>query len=98
MIDPIWGKIKASDIRDETMVRAINAVVGNWGVWDQAAISDIFEQLPQFPWRVVRAKLASMQRRKLIDGCIHTGRTNCRGDIEIIDGRWRMQFDLKGAL
>lgn len=35
MIDPIWGKIKASDIRDETMVRAINAVVGNWGVWNQ---------------------------------------------------------------
>jgi hypothetical protein len=41
-------------------------------------IWDIEAGLADFPAKVVRAKLQSMVRRKLIDGCT----CGCRGDFE----------------
>jgi hypothetical protein len=41
------------------------------------------EQFPDFPPKVVTAKLGSLVRRKVLDGCT----CGCRGDFEILADR-----------
>ena len=71
--------MKASDITDEVLLAAIEAVRGKF-VPSSSSRWDIEEALPQFPAKVVRAKLRSAVKRQVIYGCA----CGCRGDFEII--------------
>lgn len=85
MNDPIWGKIKASHITDLTILAALDKAkyTGAWGrhteVRNTLCIWDVQFHLPQFPPKVVRSKLMSMERRGLLTGCW----CGCRADIEL---------------
>jgi len=80
-MDPLWGHCQAKDISDATVLEAIRAVRDERTGWSTVWL--VWDRLMQFPSRVVRAKLQSMERRGLITGCFHYG-TPCRGDIEIV--------------
>ena len=51
-------------------------------VWTTASRWEIGTTLGDWPEKVVLAKLRSMTRRKLVDGCP----CGCRGDFSIIEG------------
>jgi hypothetical protein len=70
---------QAKDIIDDVALAAIVACRGRNGVPSWATLWDIQAELPTFPPKVVLAKLRSMVRRGLIDGCA----CGCRGDFEI---------------
>lgn len=72
---------KASDITDDVMMGAFRSVRGKNGVPEWAALSDIQGALPSWPKRVVLAKLRSLVKRGLLDGCT----CGCRGDFEAPD-------------
>lgn len=46
-----------------------------------ATIWDVADRLPSFPEKVVRAKLSSMIKRGVIDGCT----CGCRGDFNVLE-------------
>lgn len=81
---------KASDISDFAMYAALMqtnrsphkdtlfAGTGVKGGW--STIWDIEQLLPEFPPKVIRAKLMSMDKRKITHGCY----CGCRGDIRIV--------------
>jgi len=85
--DPIWGKVKASHIADATVFVALDKsrYFGKYGNHTEVrdrniCIWDVQFHLPQFPPKVVRAKLMSMEKRGLLTGCW----CGCRADIEIL--------------
>lgn len=69
---------KASDITDEALMAAFRASRGRHGVPRWATLWDIQAEMPQWPPKVVQAKLRSMVKRKLLEGCA----CGCRGDFE----------------
>lgn len=59
--------VQAKNIADTdilTIIRRHRASGDYTSLWHLVAELD-----PQFPWKVVRAKIASMMRRRLIEGC-----------------------------
>lgn len=73
--------MQAKDIADEVMIDAIQKTRGRNNVAIWSTIWDIQGELPQFPKKVVIAKLRSMVKRKLINGCV----CGCRGDFEVLE-------------
>jgi hypothetical protein len=71
--------MKASDISDAEALGAVRAVRGRYGVPEWAVAQDVYDHLAQYPWKVVRAKVASLIRRGIMGGCT----CGCRGDYEI---------------
>lgn len=87
------SKVKASDISDRAVLSAIRVIqrerdAGRWQgmVGGRVSIWDIQSYLNAWPRKVVRAKLRSMIKRGLIDGCVHYG-TDCRGDFIVVEDR-----------
>ena len=72
------GRPQAKDVSDAAILGALAAVRGRNGAPDWSALSDVQEHMADVPAKVVRAKLASMIRRKVITGCA----CGCRGDFE----------------
>ena len=70
---------KASDIADAQILAIIRDVKGPYA----SMRMDIEERLPEFPPKVVLAKLHALVRRKVLDGCD----CGCRGDFLIIADR-----------
>lgn len=79
------GKLQAKDISDAEMMDALARTRGMNGVPEWSARSDVEGALPSFPPKVVLAKLASLVRRGVIDGCT----CGCRGDFELPGARVR---------
>ena len=75
------GKLQAKDISDADALAALARCRGIHGVPHWSTLRDTQRELPQFPEKVVRAKLASMVRRKVIKGCA----CGCRGDFHLPD-------------
>lgn len=69
------GRQTASDIADEQILPIVTQVMRPIGAsrWDIAA------RLPEFPEKVVLAKLGGLVRRGVLSGCA----CGCRGDFEI---------------
>jgi hypothetical protein len=63
--------MKASDIPDERILSMLTD--DSWVTWFAIA-----EALPEFPKKVVQAKLRSLERRKLAFGCVDCGCTGWR--------------------
>jgi hypothetical protein len=79
--------VQAKDIPDEMIVAAVRATRGRNGVPAWATTWDIFEYLSAYPEAVVRAKLRSCVRRKIIGGHVcGNHKADCRGDFELLDG------------
>lgn len=70
---------QAKDISDAVAFEALKTVRGKNGAPDWSALSDVQEQLIQFPPKVVLAKLRSMIKRGILRGCA----CGCRGDFEL---------------
>lgn len=77
--------MKCADIPDQAIIDAINQCIdektieyGSQALW--AHIWDLTPKFPEFPERLVRAKLYKMIRAKKISGCT----CGCRGDFEVI--------------
>lgn len=73
--------VQAKDISDDVMLDALAKTRGMHGVSRWSTLWDVQQALSQYPPRVVLAKLRSMTRRKIIDGCC----CGCRGDFELIE-------------
>ncbi len=74
--------MKASDVPEDTVIALIRELgASNAAKW--AFLWDIQGRLPQFPPKVVKAKLAAMVKRGVIGGC----GCGCRGDFHIKDER-----------
>ncbi len=74
------GKMQpqSKDISDISVLNAIKKTTAeHGGMW--SCLGHVQEELAQFPERVVLAKLKSMIKRKLIDGCA----CGCRGEFTI---------------
>lgn len=70
-------KAKAADIPDVTILLAVDELCAEQGMWTfTSAVADRF---PDFPFKVVAAKLAGLERRSLVTGCP----CGCRGDWEL---------------
>jgi len=72
--------VQAKDISDAEALGAIASARGRHGVDRWACTWDIQEVLCAYPPKVVLAKLCSLKRRRLVDGCP----CGCRGDWEIL--------------
>ena len=66
--------MKASDITDERILEVMAETRLEWGV---SLLYDIQKALPEFPPKVVLAKLRQMVNKKRLDGCA----CGCRGDF-----------------
>jgi hypothetical protein len=67
--------MKAADIPDIKMLEAVK----HEGLGNGANMSDVERRFPDFPPKVVRAKLHALLRRKAITGCC----CGCRGDFNL---------------
>lgn len=77
--------VQAKNIDDAAVLDAVRAVRGRHGVPLQATTWDVVEHLPQYPAKVVCAKLGALVRRGLLRGSAYPTLTD-RGDFEIADG------------
>lgn len=77
------GRMTASDVSEELIV-AIISDRHDHGSW--ANSWDIYPWFPDVPWKVVRARICSMIRRRLIDGC--NAMHDCRGDWYLPGSPW----------
>jgi hypothetical protein len=68
--------MKASDITDERIIEIIKKVCLPYG---STILWDIQKELVEYPEKVVLAKLKSMCKREVIDGCA----CGCRGDFRL---------------
>jgi hypothetical protein len=68
---------QAKDISDQAALEAIKATRQDWG---KSMLGDVEKKLSSFPSKVVKAKLSSMIRRGIIDGCD----CGCSGNFEIL--------------
>lgn len=71
--------MQAKDITDETMLTALAATRGRNGVPQWSSLWDVQRHMSTIPGKVVLAKLRSMIRRKVIEGCA----CGCRGDFQL---------------
>jgi len=87
---PLWRLPQAKDVPEDAILRVLRTEPGRWFThWPcHRATCDLAEcwslpcrapELAAFPEKVLRAKLSSMMRRKLVDGCD----CGCRGDWHI---------------
>ena len=60
------------------MISAVKRVMGQYNAHRQ----DIADQFPEFPEKVVRAKLQKLVNRKILDGCT----CGCYGGFTFIEG------------
>jgi hypothetical protein len=72
--------MQAKDITDATMLDALSKARGLHGVPEWSSLWDVQKALPDVPPKVVLAKLRSMVKRNIIDGCT----CGCRGDFELV--------------
>jgi hypothetical protein len=70
--------VAAKDIPDEAVLHAV-LDLGAPHVAKWAFLWDIQAKLAQYPPKVVKAKLASLVKRGLLDGCA----CGCRGDFHV---------------
>ncbi len=75
-------KIQAKDISDMVMLEALAKTRGRNGVPRWSTLWETQAELPQFPPKVVQAKLRSMIKRRVLMGCA----CGCRGDFELYSG------------
>lgn len=68
--------MKCSQIPDAPILRAIADCRPSWANWP-----DIFPVLAGLPWKLQKAKMASLINRGLICGCA----CGCRGDFALIE-------------
>lgn len=73
--------MQTKDVPDHVMLDAIMATRGRHGVPQWSTLWDIEGHLPGLPKKVVRSKLRSLIKRRIIDGCT----CGCRGDFEILE-------------
>lgn len=64
------------------MLAALAKTRGMHGVPRWSSLWDVQDALPDVPPKVVLAKLRSMIKRKLLNGCT----CGCRGDFELLKG------------
>lgn len=69
--------MKAADISDAQLLALIPSIKSRVNA---ASLWTLQEALPQYPPKVVQAKLKSMVKRKLLTGCA----CGCRGDFRVI--------------
>ena len=67
---------KAADIADDLILASVRRHMRNIG----AMTWDIADDFPEFPVKVVRAKLGQLKKRRILDGCA----CNCRGDWSFV--------------
>jgi len=72
------GRVQAKDLPDDDTLAAVRACQGMNGVPHWSSLWDVERALPEWPAKVVRAKLAGLIRRGLLRGCA----CGCRGDFE----------------
>lgn len=68
--------MKCSDLPDNAVLDVIAHSQRPLG----ATIGEVFEALPDYPQKVVRAKLSKLIRRGIISGCV----CGCRGDFMVV--------------
>lgn len=70
--------MQAKHLDESAILALLNERRGEWHThWTESAMPRVFDPThPDAPEKVLRAKLASMQRRGLIRGCT----CGCRGD------------------
>ena len=73
--------MKASDISDEAVFAVVDRVLVECGRW--TVMRDLWEAFPEFPGKVVQAKMRQMVAKGRISGC----GCGCRGDFERNSGR-----------
>jgi hypothetical protein len=71
--------LQAKNISDTRMFEALAAVRGKNGAPKWSSLYDVLEQVPEYPPKVVLAKLRGMVKRKILEGCA----CGCRGDFEL---------------
>lgn len=71
--------MKAADIDDGDMVAAVAHIQEVKGSW--ANVGEVEAHFPDFPPKVVVAKLARLIKRGLLTGCT----CGCRGDFEVTE-------------
>lgn len=74
--------MQAKDITDDAVLAAIRSEELRRGAsrWDIGM--ELVLHVGEVPEKVVLAKLRSMEKRGLVDGCL----CGCRGDFEIVAG------------
>jgi len=80
------GRPQAKDISDARVLAIAKSIIDQRVAADNSAWCfrwDFEENLPDFPAKVVWAKLETVVNRGLLDGC--GARHNCRGDFELTD-------------
>lgn len=70
-------QLQAKNLKRDRVLKAI-AEVNNSGRW--ANTSDLYRRFPEFPEKVVLAKLSKLVRRGFIDGCA----CGCSGGFTIL--------------
>jgi hypothetical protein len=75
--------MQAKDV-DEALLAALIDEANEDGRW--AMVWDLEAAMPDVPPKVIRARLCSMIRRGVIDGC--DAMHNCRGDYYLRGSQW----------
>lgn len=86
--------VQAKHVPEDEIIRVLSSG-GNWTHWNvECRIGGCTQSIPRassiiakFPEKVLLAKLTSMKRRGLIDGC----NCGCRGDWTIRKEDWRIE-------
>lgn len=71
---------QAKNISDSSALKAV-IECGGTGRYNWAMAWDVSAKFPDLPAKVVRAKMAALIRRGLLDGCT----CGCRGDFWVTD-------------
>jgi hypothetical protein len=72
-------KVQAKAIADDQVFAIIDGLRKTEDRW--TLLQDLCVAMPAIPEKVIRSKLSSMKRRKLIHGCA----CGCRGEFERVD-------------
>jgi hypothetical protein len=74
--------MQCKDVPDELVLRAVQSTPGYWRTW--LAVWPSFEELmPEVPYNVFVAKVRRLNQRGMLHACVHSGKTQCRGDIHL---------------
>ena len=68
--------MKAADISDERVFAVVDAAKKAGAYW--ATVQQVCEAIPEFPYKIVHAKIRQMIYKKRLDGCP----CGCRGDLD----------------
>lgn len=74
--------MQAKDLSDYELISLIKDLSDNGLKTTWATRFDIERSWPKIPPKVIRAKLKSLIKRGLVDGCV----CGCRGDFEVLVG------------